>query len=218
MVTFGVMKRLIYMSLLFVVAMTACNKAPYEPYKGDLLFVVGEESSEFSEAITKSTAHHEMLKYDHVAIVDVVGDSACVVEASSRGGVVVTPWNEFMESAKMADGRVGVVVKRVNVAVDVDAAVDAARAHLGEEYDWSFRPDNGKMYCSELVYESYLDNNGQHLFDANPMSFRDAEGNLPQFWIDLFDRLGEEVPEGVAGTNPTSMSCAEILIEVARFF
>ena len=218
MVTFGVMKRLIYMSLLFVVAMTACNKAPYEPYKGDLLFVVGEESSEFSEAITKSTAHHEMLKYDHVAIVDVVGDSACVVEASSRGGVVVTPWNEFMESAKMADGRVGVVVKRVNVAVDVDAAVKIARAHLGEEYDWSFRSDNGKMYCSELVYESYLDNNGQHLFDANPMSFRDAEGNLPQFWIDLYSRLGEEVPEGVDGTNPTEMSQSPILIEVARLW
>ena len=218
MVTFGVMKRLIYMSLLFVVAMTACNKAPYEPYKGDLLFVVGEESSEFSEAITKSTAHHEMLKYDHVAIVDVVGDSACVVEASSRGGVVVTPWSEFMESAKMADGRVGVVVKRVNVAVDVDAAVKIARAHLGEEYDWSFRSDNGKMYCSELVYESYLDNNGQHLFDANPMSFRDAEGNLPQFWIDLYSRLGEEVPEGVDGTNPTEMSQSLILTEVARLF
>ena len=196
----------------------ACNSAEYVPCKGDLLFVVGEESSEFSEAITRSTAHHEVLKFDHVAIVDVVGDSACVVEASSRGGVVVTPWSEFMESAKMTDGRVGVVVKRVNVAVDVDAAVKIARAHLGEEYDWSFRPDNGKMYCSELVYESYLDNNGQHLFDANPMSFRDAEGNLPQFWIDLYSRLGEEVPEGVDGTNPTEMSQSLILTEVARLF
>lgn len=206
------------MMLLCVAAMMACNSAEYVPCKGDLLFVVGEETSEFSEAITKSTAHHEVLKYDHVAIVDVVGDSACVVEASSRGGVVVTPWSEFMESAKMTDNRVGVVIKRVNVAVDVDAAVKAARAHLGEEYDWSFRPDNGKMYCSELVYESYLDNKGQHLFDANPMSFRDAEGNLPQFWIDLYSRLGEEVPEGVDGTNPTEMSQSPILTEVARLF
>lgn len=206
------------MMLLCVAAMMACNSAEYVPCKGDLLFVVGEETSEFSEAITKSTAHHEVLKYDHVAIVDVVGDSACVVEASSRGGVVVTPWSEFMESAKMTDDRVGVVIKRVNVAVDVDAAVKAARAHLGEEYDWSFRPDNGKMYCSELVYESYLDNKGQHLFDANPMSFRDAEGNLPQFWIDLYSRLGEEVPEGVDGTNPTEMSQSPILTEVARLF
>lgn len=206
------------MMLLCVAAMMACNSAEYVPCKGDLLFVVGEETSEFSEAITKSTAHHEVLKYDHVAIVDVVGDSACVVEASSRGGVVVTPWSEFMESAKMTDDRVGVVIKRVNVAVDVDAAVKAARAHLGEEYDWSFRPDNGKMYCSELVYESYLDNKGQHLFDANPMSFRDAEGNLPQFWTDLYSRLGEEVPEGVDGTNPTEMSQSPILTEVARLF
>ena len=212
------MKKLKYIMLLCVAAMMACNSAEYVPCKGDLLFVVGEETSEFSEAITKSTAHHEVLKYDHVAIVDVVGDSACVVEASSRGGVVVTPWSEFMESAKMTDDRVGVVIKRVNVAVDVDAAVKAARAHLGEEYDWSFRPDNGKMYCSELVYESYLDNKGQHLFDANPMSFRDAEGNLPQFWIDLYSRLGEEVPEGVDGTNPTEMSQSPILTEVARLF
>lgn len=212
------MKKLKYLMLLFVAAMMACNSAEYVPCKGDLLFVVGEEASEFSEAITRSTAHHEVLKYDHVAIVDVVGDSACVVEASSRGGVVVTPWNEFMESAKMTDGRVGVVVKRVNVAVDVDAAVKAARAHLGEEYDWSFRPDNGKMYCSELVYESYLNDKGQHLFDASPMSFRDSEGNLPQFWIDLYGRLGEEVPEGVDGTNPTEMSQSPILIEVARLW
>ena len=160
------MKKLKYLMLLFVAAMVACNSAEYVPCKGDLLFVVGEEASEFSEAITRSTAHHEVLKYDHVAIVDVVGDSACVVEASSRGGVVVTPWSEFMESAKMTDGRVGIVVKRVNVAVDVDAAVKAARAHLGEEYDWSFRPDNDKMYCSELVYESYLDKEGLHIFNA----------------------------------------------------
>ena len=123
------MKKLKYLMLLFVAAMVACNSAEYVPCKGDLLFVVGEEASEFSEAITRSTAHHEVLKYDHVAIVDVIGDSACVVDASSRGGVVVTPWNEFMESAKMTDGRVGIVVKRVNVAVDVDAAL------LHEELD-----------------------------------------------------------------------------------
>jgi hypothetical protein len=74
------------------------------------------------------------------------------------------------------------------------------------------------MYCSELVYESYLNDKGQHLFDASPMSFRDSEGNLPQFWIDLYGRLGEEVPEGVDGTNPTEMSQSPILIEVARLW
>lgn len=212
------MKRIIYLLLLFVVTMTACNKATYEPCKGDLLFVVGEESSEFSEAITKSTAHHEELKYDHVAIVDIVNDSVCVIEASSRGGVNVMPWPEFMESAKMSNNCVGIVVKRVNVPIDVDEAIKIARSHLGEEYDWSFRPDNDKMYCSELVYESYLDKEGLHIFNADPMSFRDAEGNLPQFWVDLYSRLGEEVPEGVLGTNPTKMSQSPLLIEVWRFF
>ena len=41
---------------------------------------------------------------------------------------------------------------------------------------------------------------------------------LPQFWADLFDQLGEQVPEGLPGTNPNDMAREELLEEVHRYF
>jgi hypothetical protein len=69
-----------------------------------------------------------------------------------------------------------------------------------------------------LVYQSFINDDGTPVFQAKPMSFRDSEGNIPQFWRDLFKSLGEEIPEGVAGTNPNDMSQEEILTEVYRYF
>lgn len=203
-------------SVLLLAVLVSCGR--FEPREGDLLFVTGDSSSEFSEAITDATAHGCGLKYDHVAIVAADGDNLSVIEASSRNGVVETGWDDFMEQSRFDDGRYGIVVMRLNADFDVKKAIATARSHVGEEYDWSFLPDNGRMYCSELVYESYRDKEDRHLFDASPMSFRDADGNMPQFWIDLFDRLGEKVPEGVNGTNPTDMSRSKKLTEVHRYF
>lgn len=50
------------------------------------------------------------------------------------------------------------------------------------------------------------------------MSFRDAEGQMPAFWVELFAKLGETVPEGVPGTNPNDLSRDEQLVEVHRYF
>ena len=74
------------------------------------------------------------------------------------------------------------------------------------------------MYCSELVYESYLGENGTPLFCARPMNFRTADGTLPCFWAELFEQLGESVPEGIPGTNPNDMAKEKILKEVHRYF
>ena len=87
---------------------------------------------------------------------------------------------------------------------------------LGLPYDWSYLPGNGKIYCSELVYESFIDRGGKHVFTASPMNFRDSGGNLPEFWSDLFARLGEKVPEGVPGTNPNGLARESCLTEVYR--
>ena len=97
-------------------------------------------------------------------------------------------------------------------------ALARAESHLGEAYDWSFLPDNGKMYCSELVYESYRLKDGRALFSARPMNFRDAEGNLPDFWDTLFQELGEDIPEGLPGTNPNDLSKESSLVEIWRSF
>ena len=74
------------------------------------------------------------------------------------------------------------------------------------------------MYCSELIYESFLRRDGSHLFTAIPMSFRDKDGNMPSFWVELFKGLGMDVPEGEPGTNPNDMSKDPVLRLVHRYF
>ena len=85
-------------------------------------------------------------------------------------------------------------------------AVERVLAHLGQPYDWYYLPGNGRAYCSELVEESYLYADSTRIFPAKPMRFRAADGTMPQFWTDLFHRLGAGVPEGEPGTNPNDMS------------
>ena len=74
------------------------------------------------------------------------------------------------------------------------------------------------MYCCVLVYESYSLNDGRWLFCARPMNFRDAEGNLPDFWVTLFQELDEDIPEGLPGTNPNDLSKESSLVEIWRSF
>lgn len=221
---------------------TACKPggttATYTPQAGDLLFLVAPASykdkpkpsdtagptepadAAFSNAITVATAQGATLKFSHVAIVALKDDGTpYVVEASSRCGVARTAWDDFLAAAEPINGQPGVVVMRVtDPHFPLNEAVVRAESHIGQAYDWSFLPDNGQFYCSELVYESFRKTDGTPLFTARPMNFRDADGRMPAFWTELFERLGEPIPEGVPGTNPHDLAQAPVLKEVWRFF
>ena len=67
------------------------------------------------------------------------------------------------------------------------------------------------------VEESYLYADSTRIFPAKPMRFRAADGTMPQFWTDLFHRLGASVPEGEPGTNPNDMSRFSLLHTVRVF-
>ncbi|MCM1169156.1 MAG: hypothetical protein NC324_04390 [Bacteroides sp.] len=212
-----------HLVILCLAAFSACNRntpgsaSGYGPQEGDLLFVVAA-SGDFSEAVVEATAQGDSLRFSHVAIVAVEDGTPYVVEASSRHGVTRTGWRDFLDNAQQSGGKPAVVVKRVaDKGFPLSEAVARARSHIGEAYDWSFLPDNGRMYCSELVYESYRKTDGSPLFTARPMNFRAADGSMPAFWTELFERLGEPIPEGVPGTNPNDMAKDPALREVARF-
>ena len=105
----------------------------------------------------------------------------------------------------------------VNADYPKQEAVERVLAHLGQPYDWYYLPGNGRTYCSELVEESYLYADSTRIFPAKPMRFRAADGTMPQFWTDLFHRLGASVPEGEPGTNPNDMSRFSLLHTVRVF-
>lgn len=186
--------------------------------EADLLFIVSGDS-EFSEAITSATARHDDLKFDHVAMVYFDGEgNPNVLEASPKYGVHSVSLEEFVENSSLVCGKPGIVVMRLDIDFPAQQAIMNATNHIGAPYDWFYLPDNGMMYCSELIYESYIDNEGDHIFKSAPMNFRAEDGSMPEFWIKLYGELGCEVPEGLPGTNPQDLSKDPNLKEIYHYF
>ena len=172
-----------------------------------------------TDAITDATGNGAEIKFSHVAMIECCGDEQFVVEATSNGGVRRITLDEFLQdSGHDTNGNPQVAVYRLRDNSLGHAAVQRAKTYLGLPYDYAFLPNNDAMYCSELVYESYLDDKGEHLFSARPMTFKGADGQYDDFWIELFESLDMEIPEGVPGTNPQDMSKESIVEEVYRFF
>ncbi len=83
--------------------------------------------------------------YTHCGIIIEKPDGLYVLEAVSQSKL--TPWKEWKRR-----GRLGYVATRR--VVDEPVKINY-RKYLGQPYDLAFRFDNGKLYCSELIYEVY---------------------------------------------------------------
>lgn len=198
--------------------MAGCGDEKFSFRDGDLLFEVGR-SGAMTDAIVDATGNGSEIKFSHVAIIECCGDEQFVIEATSKGGVRRIALDDFLEdSGHDANGRPMVAVYRLRDNSRGKDAVERAKTYLGLPYDYAFLPDNDAMYCSELVYESYLDAAGRHIFRSQPMTFKGADGEYDSFWTELFESLNMDIPEGMPGTNPQDMSKEEILDEVYRFF
>ncbi len=202
-------KRVFLLVALGCLLFSSCAHDDFALQAGDLVFRLACDDG-MSSAVAASTAWNDSLKFDHVAIVAMEDGKPYIIEATSNGGVRRASWEEFIESG-------GAVVMRVNTDFPLDKAIERASGFIGQDYDWHFLPDNGKLYCSELVWDSYLWDDGSRLFAAAPMNFRDSDGNMPEFWEELFGKFGEPVPEGVPGTNPNDMAKSTFLSFVHRF-
>lgn len=165
---------------------------------GDLLFV--SDSTGMGQAVQESTG-----RYSHVAIVERRGGSLYVIDATPANGVVRRPLGQLLEEGMPVD------VYRLTVPFDTAAMLGRAQEQIGLPYDNAFLPDNGALYCSELICMVYLSRQGKPLFSTKPMNWRDAGGNLPDYWVEHFRKLGMPVPEGVEGTNPADLARSSVL-------
>ncbi len=171
-----------------------------------------------SGAIEAATSRDRSVSFSHVGIILAGQPTDSVLEATSEGGVRITAIADFLARSAHREGRPVAAVMRLHDTTGVAASVAQARTRRGAAYDYSFRPDNGRYYCSELVCEHYLRPDGTPVFAAQPMNFRAPDGTMPAYWVELFDRLGEPIPEGVPGTNPNELSHDEGLYELFRWF
>lgn len=216
-------KTIILAAALLALCTSCCRNAGETALRSaDLLFVripagydLGEDT--LSGAIASSTSHSDSsLMTVHVAILEVEGDSTWIIDATIKHGVDRYPLDTFLTDFRLKDGSLPILeVKRPRVSgKEALRFVENAKEFIGQPYDIHFLPDNGAMYCSELVYHSYVEGDGKHLFSEYPMNFLAPDGQMPQYWTQLFALLGQEVPQGVMGTNPQAMSTEPVLEDV----
>lgn len=171
------MKTLIYIIGIFFL-LTSCYQQEFHPESGDLIFQVGIAGG-MTEAIADATGGESDLSFTHVGIITVEPDGIYVLEAKSEPGVTMTPLQKFLDSSATIEGRPAAAIARITLPERRELATRAigeAKKYLGQPYDDSFLPHNGKMYCSELVWECYLTGpKSEHLFTARPMNFRTAD-------------------------------------------
>lgn len=144
------MKRLI--TILLAITISICCFAEWR--EGDIVFQISKsKQSPFIQLATKSL-------YSHCGIVVKKNNQFYVLEASNV--VKLTPLNKWINKGRFGHCRVYTVLdKPIKIHYN---------QYLGQRYDTSFKFNNGKMYCSELVYDIYLKQFGIQLCKPRKVS------------------------------------------------
>jgi hypothetical protein len=119
---------------------TARTGAVKNVKEGDVIFQTSQsEQSPLIQIGTRSMI-------THCGIVVMKGGKPYVLETQRT--IVLTPFDKFIARGK--DGRYW--LKRSNK----DNIKIKYNSYLGKPYDLAFKFDNGKFYCSELIYDIYI--------------------------------------------------------------
>ena len=203
---------------LFLICACTTSDEDFRLQNGDLLFQVGE-NTELDEAIAGVTTGESHIRYTHIGIVFLENDTVYVIEATPPA-VCITKLDSFLlRSAKLA-GKPVVAVGRLKKEYReaIPQAIVRAKTLLGKPYDYVYSPDNNAYYCSELVACSFLDRQSRPVFEPVSMNFRDADGNLPTYWIEHFEKYDAVIPENRPGSNPGDLSRSDKIKIVYRYF
>ena len=170
---------------------------------GDLLFQ-SMNCGPLCEAINEVTSGYQGHDFSHLGLVYIKNDSILVIEASGSS-VKITPYETFKTytAEKMFVGR----LKRKYRAL-IPEAIAFALQQIGVPYDEEYVYNNGKYYCSELLYDAFLHANKKPLFDLFPMTFKSPKTEV---WVDYYKKLNIEIPEGKPGCNPGGISTSDKL-------
>jgi hypothetical protein len=158
------------------------------------------------EAVTEGVNGKD---FSHCAMVVNVNDTLKVIEAIGYK-VQVNSLKKFF--ARSGDTTViqNITVGRVKHQFEnlIPNAISNAKQLIGQTYDDEFLLGNGKWYCSELIYETFKQANNQNdFFELAPMTFIDPKTKtfFPA-WVNYYEELKTEIPEGKPGINPGLIS------------
>ena len=172
---------------------------------GDLIFQ-SMNCGELCEAINQVTEGYKGIDFNHMGMVVIENDSVFVLEASGNS-VKLTPYQTFISytDLPMYVGRVKKRFKKL-----IPEAVSFGKNQLGLPYDNEYIYNNGKYYCSELIYDCFKEANKEPFFVLYPMTFKAP--NSKEFfnvWAEYYKNLNIEIPEGQLGCNPGGISTSK---------
>jgi hypothetical protein len=178
---------------------------------GDLLFQ-NLNCGALCDAIETVTTGVDGKSFSHCAIVVKQNDTLKVVEAIG-GNVQINSLHNFFKRSGDTDNIKNITIGRVKQmgAISTANAASYAIKQVGQPYDDEFIMNNGKWYCSELLYEAFKNaNNQKEVFLLAPMTFKDPKTKafFPA-WIDYYKALNKPIPEGELGLNPGGISRSE---------
>ncbi len=201
------MKNILLIFLFIIVSVSCANNKRFSLQKGDLLFQANVVSEKV-RAIQGAGEGYHGLRFSHVGILDINDKDTLVIEATT-GGVRCVKLEKFFEDAEHIKGKPFVYVGRLKPEYSeiIPYSIERAKEKIGLPYDSVFLPNNNAYYCTELVYDSYLDKENKPIFESKPMSFKDKNtGKFYDTWIKFYSKIGIPIPEGVQGTNPNDIS------------
>lgn len=187
---------------------------------GDLLFQ-DIDCGELCDAIESVTPGIGDKHFSHVGLVYALGDSVYVVEAIGAG-VQLTPLPSFLTRQLDTQGHPKVIVGRLKKQYQSlhNKAIAFALKQLHTPYDDEFIYNNGKYYCSELIYDAYQNaNGGVPFFNLYPMTYKNPNtGKTLKAWKQYFKKIKHKIPEGKKGCNPGSIAVDGAVDIVAQFY
>jgi hypothetical protein len=197
-------KRKLNIFYLSLIGFWACTQqaSHVELQTGDLLFR-GSNSENISEAIDNVTQTSAETHFSHVGLVEVRDSGIFVLHASPVGGTCVVSINAFL----FPEGdSVTVVAYRLKEQwqKSVPGAITRAKQLLGKPYNFSYVMTDTAHYCSEFVYLAFA---ADSIFELNPMTFKDPKTHdFFSTWVEYYEKMGIEIPEGKPGCNPNGMA------------
>lgn len=192
-----------FILLFFASGINAQTLSVAQLQTGDLLFQ-DLDCGDLCDAIESVTQGYEGRNFSHVGMVLVEQDSLWVMESIGTG-VHRTELEQFCRRSAHS-----LTVGRLKPAytVLIPEAVQFIRQQFGVPYDDEFLYNNGKYYCSELLYDAFKHaNQDQPFFQLEPMTYKQP-GSDQYFpvWQQYFEERNMPIPEGKPGCNPGGLS------------
>ncbi len=201
------MKKILWIALLFWSPCIVAQSLSTDQLRtGDLLFQ-NLDCGDLCDAIESVTQGFDGRKFSHVGMIIKVQDSLWVLESIGED-VHRTALDMFQQRSDHP-----LTVGRLKPGYQdlIPEAAAFMQQQIGVPYDDIFLYDNGKYYCSELLYDAFKKaNQDQPFFRLEPMTFKQP-GSDEYFpvWKQYYAERNIPVPEGKPGCNPGGLSRSE---------